>query len=131
MRTTLPRVALVLVIGLLMVLLGRSADDSAKQARRSLKDVYLKDGKEWHSLDTLVDNAWRYLTSKTNVPPVEREVFVVWIDRSDTNHLISVTFGAGIGNQFWEVRIGPTGQAQSYITGSMVDSHRTFGPGDK
>jgi hypothetical protein len=131
MKTTLRKFVWALPIALFVVLLGRSADNSTHQTCRCLKAVYLKDGGQWHSLETVVDAAWEYLTSKTNVPAVERETFVVWIDRTETNQPTSIVFGAGIGKQFWEVRLGPTGQAQGYTTGSMANSHRTFGPRDK
>ena len=131
MRTELSRFLWALPLALLIVLLGRSADDSARPARNRLDAIYLKGRSQWHSLDALIDTAWDYLTSKTNVPAAERGTFVVWIDGSDTNQLVLVSFGAGIGKPFWEIKVGAGGQAQGYKTGSVADGHRTFGPKDK
>lgn len=131
MKTILRRSVWALPIALSVALLGRSADNSTQQTCRCLKAIYLKDGDQWHSLKTVVDTAWEYLTSKTNVPAVERERFVVWIDRAETSQPTAIVFGAGIGKQFWEVHLGPTGQAKGYTTGLMANSHRTFGPRDR
>ncbi|MES3031683.1 MAG: hypothetical protein V4699_00360 [Patescibacteria group bacterium] len=109
---------------MLVVALSGSADEATKPTHNRLDNVYLRNSDQWSSLDTIIDTAWMYLVSKTNVPPSARYKFVVMIDRADTNNLAVISFGGGVAQQFWEVRVGASGKAQSYITGLATDVHR-------
>lgn len=93
-----------------------------------MDDVYIKSSDGWHSLSSLVDIAWQHLASKTNVPASERKTVVISINRESTNELVRISFGGGIGKQFWEIRIGLDGKVQNLISGSSGDLHRSIGP---
>ena len=128
MNTRKTQLIWLLLVALLTAVFGGSAGESEQRTQNRQDAVYLKGNGQWHSLEVLIDTAWQYLRFKTNVPPSERHRFVVLIDPTDTNNLARVSFGEGIGNRFWEVRIGFAGQAQGFITGSIGDIHRTLKP---
>lgn len=120
----LPKIAGVAAMAFLILgLLGNSQEVAVRPDNCRLNAIYLKGNDRWYPLDGLIDTAWQYVTSKTNVPLNERRSFVVWIDREDTNQLSRISFGAGVGKQFWEVRIGLDGQPGAYTTGSTGDRH--------
>jgi len=122
MRNFLKIAGLVAAVAfLILVLLGNSQEVVVRPDNCRLNAIYLKGKDRWYPLDGLIDTAWQYVTSKTNVPLSERRSFVVWIDREDTNQLSRISFGAGVGQQFWEARIGLDGQPGAYITGSTGD----------
>lgn len=121
MRIKLPGLLLIGLTPLILSLLAESAKNAPMSAPNRMDAVYVKGNGKWHPLDELIGVAWQYLTSKTNVPAPNREVFVVWIDRENTNQIARISFGGEIGKQFWEVRLGPKGQPEGYITGSAGD----------
>lgn len=116
----------VLPLALLLAYWERSAEDSKRSTQKPMGDIYLKGSRDWHSLSSLVDASWQYVVSKTSVPPSERSAVVVSINRESTNELARISFGGGVGRQFWEVRIGLDGKVQDYLSGSSGDFHRTL-----
>jgi hypothetical protein len=132
MTSQISRQLWTLSLALLLACSGQSAaEDTMPSPQNPIGEVYLKGSDGWHSLGSLIDASWQYLTSKASVPPAARRAVVVSINRESTNELARITFGGGVGKQFWEVRVGLDGKVRDWISGSIGDLHRSSPPEEK